>query len=115
MRTNFKMENEYITMTRGDTLSFNIEIKDQNGELLDIDTAFFTCKKNISEYATAFQKSLEKGISRQDEGLYVVRIAPEDTRDLEAGRYFYDLQLGLNGDIFTIKKGVFEIEQDVTL
>lgn len=113
-RSNFKMENKNITMTRGDTLSFGVEILDQEETPLDIETAFFTCKKNPTDEINVFKKSIGAGITRMDAGQYTVRVAPEDTASIEAGKYFYDLQVGLNSDVFTIMKGVLEIEQDVT-
>ena len=103
-------DDRYITMTRGDTMSFGIEIE---GLDQDLETAFLTCKKNHDE-APAFQKSLEDGITKQETGKYVVRVAPEDTENLEPGKYYYDLEIGVNGDRFTILKGVLEIERDVT-
>ena len=110
MSNTFRMEDMNISMVRGDTLSFGLVIEglDQN-----LETAYFTCKKNLSDTSGIFQKSLGNGITLTDEG-YVIRIAPEDTRYLEAGKYFYDLQIGVNSDIFTVLKGVLEIEQDVT-
>ena len=42
MRTNFKMEDTYITMVKGDTLAFGVEFEDQSGNPIDIDTAYFT-------------------------------------------------------------------------
>lgn len=117
-RTNFKFNNEdeYITMTRGDTLSFGFELLDGNEEAFsdDLASAFFTCKQNYTDAENVFQKSLGNGISKIGTGEYVVRVAPEDTADKEAGKYFYDLQIGINSDIFTILKGVLEIEHDVT-
>ena len=47
MRTNFKYEKENITMIKGDTVSFNVELFDENGNAVAVDTAFFTCKKMI--------------------------------------------------------------------
>lgn len=103
-------EDRYVLMTRGDTLSFGVEIE---GLDQDLDTAFLTCKRNHAESAV-FQKSLGDGITKRETGVYVVRVAPEDTEDLEPGKYYYDLQLGVNGDIFTVLKGVLELERDVT-
>ena len=114
-RSNFKMENKNITMTKGDTLSFVVEISDQEKEPLDVETAFFTCKKNFTDEVNVFKKSIGSGITRMDAGQYTVRVAPEDTESIEAGKYFYDLQVGLNSDVFTIMKGIIEIEQDVTV
>ena len=43
-----------------------------------------------------------------------VRIAPEDTRELDEGIYFYDFCVGIGQDIYTIMKGSFTIEWDAT-
>ena len=114
MLTNFHMEERYIRMIRGDTLSFGIELMDENGDPFaqDIDSAFFTCKSNLSD--TLFKKTLSDGISKADTGKYTVRVAPDDTRQAKAGKYFYDLEIGVNGDKFTIMHGVLELVQDVT-
>ena len=113
MRTNFQMEYENITMTRGDTLSFNVEVYDQNEDPITADTVFFTCKKRLVHDDNIFQKSLGAGIT-QDDGLITVRVAPEDTAEVEAGLYFYDCQIGVDSDIYTVMKGILTIEQDVT-
>lgn len=112
-RTNFKMENSNITMVRGDTVSFNFSVIDGNGQLMNLDSAHFTCKKNPTGQSYTFQKSFDDGIQFLDD-CYVVRIAPEDTADVLAGQYYYDLQIGVGDDIFTILRGVLSIEQDVT-
>ena len=103
-------DDRYITMTRGDTMSFGIEIE---GLEQDLETAFLTCRKNYYQ-DPVFQKSLGSGITKHDTGQYVVRVAPEDTENLEPGKYFYDLELGVNGDKITVLKGILEIEQDTT-
>jgi len=113
MRTNFRMENKNITMIKGDTLSFNVEVMDLNGNPMTVDSADFTCKKLGTDESNIFRKSLGAGITQLEDYL-VVRVAPEDTKEVEAGQYFYDLQLGVGQDIFTVMKGVMEIEQDVT-
>ena len=110
-RSNFKMENKNITMTRGDTLSFGMEF---DGLVQDLDSAYFTCKSNKSDADNVFQKSIDNGITKIDSGQYVVRVAPSDTKDIEAGKYYYDLEIGVGDDIFTIMHGVLEIIQDVT-
>ena len=114
-RTTFKYEDEYITMTRGDTLSFGVELLDADGNPFtdELDGAFFSCKKNYTDAENTFQKSLGDGITKIDDGQYAVRVAPEDTADLEHGKYFYDLEIEINGDVFTLLKGVLELERDV--
>ena len=112
-RTNFKMEYENITMTRGDTVTFNIQVFDENGQTIDVDSCKFTCKKRASSSEVVFQKSFADGIT-QSNGLITVRIAPEDTKNVDEGTYFFDCQIGEADDIFTIKKGILTIEWDAT-
>lgn len=100
-----------ITMVRGDTLSFGLEIE---GLEQDLETAFFSCKSSYSAPNYAFQKSLNDGITKVDTGSYRVRVAPGDTQQLEAGTYYYDLQIGVNNDIFTILRGALAIEHEIT-
>ena len=110
MKTNFEM-------IRGDTLSFAFEVEfDEAPQKLE--KADFTCKANFDDNDALFHKELEKGINflKQDgtKLYYIVRVAPEDTENLEAGMYYYDLQIELNGDVFTILNGALKIESDVT-
>lgn len=113
MRTNFKMEDKNITMVRGDTLSFNIFVTDPDGNAVTVDSADFTCKKLATDESNVFRKSLNAGILQDDDCL-TVRVAPSDTENVDAGRYFYDCQIGVDDDVFTILKGILTIEQDVT-
>lgn len=106
-----------LEMIRGDTLSFAFEVEfDEEPQKLG--KADFTCKANYDDNDALFHKELEKGInfSKQDgtKLYYIVRVAPEDTENLEAGMYYYDLQIELNGDVFTILNGALKIESDVT-
>jgi hypothetical protein len=110
MKTNFEV-------IRGDTLSFAFLVEfDEAPQKLE--KADFTCKTNYDDDDVVIHKELEKGInfSRQDgtKLYYIVRIAPEDTKNLETGMYYYDLQIELNGDVFTILNGALKIESDVT-
>ena len=116
MRTNFTMSDNYICMVRGDTLSFGIQITDDEGKPFtqDLDEASFSCKSNNALNKYVFKKTLGQGITKSGTGEYVVRVAPEDTRNEEAGKYFYDLELKVNGDVFTVLRGVLELTQDIT-
>lgn len=106
-----------IRHVKGDTYSSALEAVNE-----EVDSAYFTCRDSQNDDSNIlFEKSLNNGISLvgtrvTEEGetvyQYAVRIAPADTKDIQSGTYFYDLQVGLNGDIFTIMKGKFIIEQD---
>ena len=116
VRTNFTMEDTYIRMTRGDTLSFGVQVYDEDGAPFgqDLELAYFSCKSNRSDTRFLFQKSLSDGVSKVGKGSYVVRVAPSDTSRAKPGKYFYDLEIGCNGDVFTVLRGVLELTQDVT-
>ena len=113
MRTNFQFQNENITMVKGDTLAFNVEIYDDNGDPVLVDSAFFSCKKNLNDDVFTFQKSLADGISQTD-SLMTVRVAPEDTKEVDAGEYFYDMQIGVGSDVYTLLIGTLSLMQDIT-
>lgn len=111
MRTNFSMQNENISIVRGDSLSFNIVMY---GNIQSLDSVLFTVKKDWNNTSFNFQKTLEDGVVESEEGIYTVRIAPEDTKDMRVGQYYYDLQISKDDDVMTICRGVFEILYDVS-
>ena len=105
-----------IRIVKGDTWSNTITIENLDQEL---ETIYFTCRDSLNDNSEAlFVKSLDHGISlieydqEHDIRKYALRIAPADTKDLQSGTYNYDLELGVNGDIFTIMRGKFILEQD---
>lgn len=111
------MANTNVKMVRGDTLAFALKVEFDE-DVQELDTAFFSCKKNYDDYVYIFQKSLNDGIEIVDSDeksvTYRIRVAPIDTKTLEPGNYFYDFQIGINQDVFTIRKGVLKIEKDMT-
>ena len=102
-----------LEMTKGDTFSFGLEIVDLGQE---IEEAYFTVKSNYDD-TPLFQKTLGNGIELDHiEGnnyFYTIRIAPNDTRYLEPKKYYYDFEINVNGDTFTILIGILDIEFDV--
>lgn len=103
-----------LKMVRGDTLAFGIEYDFDDESNQDLDTCYFSCKLNPDDENYIFQKSIGDGISKAGNNQYRVRVAPEDTDGIETGKYYYDLQIGLNNDIFTILKGVLIVEREIT-
>lgn len=101
---------ENLSMIRGDTLAFGFELEGVSA----INGAYFSVKKNQFDTAYVVQKSFADGIEQIEAGKYSVRVAPNDTYNLEVGTYYYDLQIEVNGDVFTILYGTLEIEADIT-
>lgn len=107
------MENIY--MVRGDTLFFTLEIEDLD---TDLTGAYFSCKKNKDDTEYVFQKSLGNGIVKKettDTGRsYRITVDADDTKNLEEGHYYYDLQIEVDDYVFTPLIGLLKIEKDVT-
>lgn len=100
-----------LKMYRGDSLAFDFEVE---GLTVDLKSAYFSCKSSYSESAYVFHKSIGDGVTKTGTGKYHVRVAPDDTKDINPGKYYYDLQLGAGGDIYTVLSGTLEIMADVT-
>ena len=107
-----------ITMIQNDTLSFAFQVQGLKGQTPD--NIVFTCKETIETNEVLFSVDLSNNISLrdydedQDIYTYVVRIPPALTEKIALGRYFYDLQLTVNYDIFTLMKGRLTIEYQIT-
>ena len=99
-----------FSMVKGDTFAFGIEIDGVD----TLEAAFFSVKKNKYDNSYAVQKSIGDGIYQVDDGVYGVRVAPDDTKNLDAGFYYYDLQIQVNLDVFTVLIGELEIVEEVT-
>ena len=99
-------------MIRGDTFSFDLRLSEVDGS--SIRSIFFTVKRKATDADAVFQKSLENGVSLLEGTTYRVRVAPEDTQGVAAGKYVYDLQIGIEDDVYTVLMGAFQITQDVT-
>ena len=111
MRTNFQMTDENITMVSGDTMSYNVIIRDQNGDPVMVDGATFRAKRNLEDVTPDLSLSLNDGITQEDEVL-TVRLAPADTSSL-VGFFYYDMNITIDSDVFTLQRGMLQIEANV--
>lgn len=105
------METTNIVIIKGDTFDFMVKFTDLESEITGM---HFTCKKNPTDVATIFEKTLSSGITKIEDGLYKVRVAPADTRNVEAGWYNYDFEVDIGQDIYTVLIGRLRIVQDIT-
>lgn len=109
MRKNFEV-------IKGDTLAFGVELEFTE-KAQDLEKAYFTVKTNYDDLAI-FQKSLGNGIEKAGEFgnnvYYRVRVDPKDTEKLRERIYYYDLEIRVNSDVFTILKGLLIIENDIS-
>ncbi len=99
-------------MVRGDTEAFTVSIPDIEPEALTGLT--LTLRKAAGSDPIAAQVSLGDGVTYEGDNVWMVRIAPEKTENLEAGRYRYDLELRFGEDVYTALIGRMRLVQDVT-
>ena len=83
----FKVENNNISMVRGDSGVFTITITDTNGtpvELTEGDVLTFTLRRTARNPTIIMQKIIAGG---------ELNIKPSDTEGLAFGAYVYDIEL----------------------
>lgn len=106
---------EELEIIKGDTLVFDFEIE---GLKQDLESCFFSCKKDKTSLEYTFQKSLNNGITKIDttdnSRVYQVKISPEDTKNMKAGYYYYDIQIKVGDDVFTPLLNQLKIIEDIT-
>ena len=106
----FKINNlNKIILTKGDNAQFDIRIYNKEGEEVEIkpdDVITLTVKKNADGEAV---------ITKTAEELNTIYFIPNDTEDLDAGLYVYDIQYENGfGEINTIVSSFFEIIGEIT-
>ena len=107
------MQDKNITMVKGDTLCFGLELTDETGAPFDITNALFVARKDYNNPTALFEKVLGDGIEQVDDGLYSVKVSPEDTADDAVGRYVYQLKVMYGSDVYTVMRGILELESEV--
>lgn len=104
-----------IDMIRGDTLNIQFEI--ESDTVLDLTSddfnVTFSFKRSPTDNSYVFQKG-KAAVTSPADNVFVIRVAPDDTVYLEPGYYFYDIQLNINDDIYTIALGKIHLEIDIT-
>ena len=104
-------ENNNITLTRGDSASINVGLKNPDGtdyNLQSGDVLLFTVKYNCITEDIIIQKDISSDA--------VINLIPSDTNTLLYGVYFYDVQLTkADGSVNTvIPPRDFTIDKEVT-
>ena len=113
-----------IEFVRGDTYYISRYFLDEDGNNLTInvntDEVIFTMKKDITSEALITKKLTEGGITVID-NKYVITIKPDDTEDLDFGKYSYDIEvtIGVEEEIpfrRTVESGIIRLlKKDYTL
>ena len=109
------LENYDITMMRGDTLAYRIEVSFPQGVTpLIPDEIRMTCKRLSDSMTPLFALSIGNGITADGAG-WDVRVPPEATAKATPGVYHYDVEFTFGDDVYTPLFGDLIIVQDVTM
>ena len=114
-----------IEMYRGDSKNMLCALWDKQDNPLSIAgaTIWFTIKDKTKLFEDDDTSSVLQLISTDSDeillydtlnGIFKIFIKPEHTHLLPYGNYEYDIQINLNDEVTTIKRGLFKIMSEVT-
>ena len=105
-----------LSIVRGTTMSIIIAIDQVNGEeytMANDDTLRFCVKRNASDSDYVINKEITNASSK--DGGYELVLSPEDTENLDVGRYYYDVGLQIGGEYFMIiETSIFNVTQNIS-
>lgn len=108
-----------IEFVRGDTYFISRYLEDKDGNVLIIDPEtdemIFTMKKDV-ESAEIIKKTLAD-IQVFSDGKYMITIEPEDTQELDFGKYGYDIEVTIGVEEETplrrtVESGIIRLLKD---
>lgn len=103
-----------IEIVRGTSNTFQIEVVDANGTAYNLasnEKIIFGVKAKAEDTELVFSKTAEAVA----DGVYSVKLVPEDTQELSCGKYSYDVGLQKGTDYFNIiEPTAFVITPNVT-
>lgn len=108
--------NQDIEIVKGDTLAFNFQLQGLDGSE---PTFAFTVKEHPDD-DILFSAELGDGIELdnydevKDLATYTIHITPTKTKTLDLARYYYDLEMQVNGDVLTLMRGRFTLLYEVS-
>lgn len=102
---------------RGDTCPIKFDVKDKNGEAVDLtemDEIYFTVKKNYSTSAFILQKKKSLGQITVNGSVATLVLTHDDTKTLKYGKYVYDVQVRSGSYVKTILIGELVLTNEAT-
>jgi len=111
-----------IRIMRGDSLSMKVRVSTDEGAYLNMVGASvdMTVKKELSDddLDAVISKSVGSGITLLESanGYFEVVLTGDDTKDLDDGVYYYDVQVTLDStEVYTVMVGKLYLKPDVTI
>lgn len=105
-----------ITMVRGDTLAFSFILSGLGSreEYEALECSFSVVEHYDEDPFISGWVNLEDYNAEKDEAIFTVGVPPYVTKDLELGRYYYDLQFKDTDNVVTLMRGHFTLVYDVS-
>ena len=105
------LDNFGIEATKGDTIIYPFVVVDNNKAIYQVQTGDvinFGMKKNYSDAECIIEKTV-------DNTTLTLILEHNDTKDLEVGAYYYDLQItkAANNEVHTFISGIINITNEV--
>lgn len=92
-----------ISIVRGTTMPLSITVTDADGEPYELQSGeklLFGVKKDVNSSSCIISKELTS--ANYSDGAYQTSILPNDTGQLEFGRYFYDVGLKSGSNYYNV-------------
>lgn len=109
------MNNSAFEIVRGDDMSIEIEILDDEGVAVDLTNAevFFTAKKSVNapDSEAVLSKSVGNG---SDEGIVQINFTASETNNLKPRSYWWDIQIVDDGIVTSSRRQLFRVVGDIT-
>lgn len=114
----FSIKNNQIYITRGDSAYITISVVDADGSLfiLDDSVSLRGQVRSILNDDDNLGLLFDADIAVNEDGTATWHIKPSDTEDATMGiPYYYDIELHIGEDVFTILSSTLIIQDEVTL
>ena len=100
-----------IKATKGDTIIFPFVVVDNDKQIYQVqadDVINFGLKKNLDDAECLIEKTI-------DNTTLTLVLEHNDTKNLEVGAYYYDIQItkALNNEVHTFISGIINITNEV--
>jgi len=106
-----QIQNIYID--QGTTFSFTIAVADQYGDLKDL-TDYTAASQMRKSFYTNTAIDFTTDISSALDGEVTISLTAEETSEIKAGRYVYDIEITSSEETVRVLEGIVVINPEVT-
>lgn len=102
-----------LVIDQGSTYSVNLDLTDENGDVIDL--TGYTANSQIRKWYTSLTSAATFTTSiNAASGELTLSLTANQTSNLVAGRYVYDVEIDQNGVISRIVEGIVTVTPQVT-